>query len=110
MYNTRCEGTTAASENCHITHFSTQSFQFSVLILPQFRAKTTILYHLDQLFRQKIASPAFPVSSRLGRSRLGLSAGDGVVCVHNRRQGGALTTHISIHRASEAPPSARPQL
>ena len=110
MYNTRCEGTTAASENCHITHFSTQSFQFSVLILPQFRAKTTILYHLDQLFRQKIVSPAFPVSSRLGRSRLGLSAGDGVVCVHNRRQGGALTTHISIHRASEAPPSARPQL
>ena len=54
MYNTRCEGTTAASENCHITHFSTQSFQFSVLILPQFRAKTTILHHLYQLFRQKI--------------------------------------------------------
>ena len=39
MYNTRCEGTTAASENCHITHFSTQSFQFSVLIFAPISCK-----------------------------------------------------------------------
>ena len=105
-------GATASSQKCHITHASTQSFQFTVLVLTHIHLKINPFYpHFPPVVFIKMVSPAsFPFSPVLRRGWLPRLAGWRAVCVHNRRQGGALTTQLLPHlHTLRQPPSARPQ-